>query len=117
MKTTSARPRTIPLARRALIVQRILVDGWSSSEAAAAFDVSERQVDIWVAEFRRDGMRSLRRIPGTTFSGEIVHLIISRPVRGIASSIAGVLRRLLVRERLHEPLPLQRFNDDRRGQD
>jgi transposase-like protein len=117
MKTASARPRTIPLARRALIVQRILVDGWSSSETAAAFDVSERQVDIWVAEFRRDGMRSLRRTPRTTLPAEIVHVMISRPVRGIAGSIAGALRRLLARERVANRLPLQRLNDDRRSRD
>jgi transposase-like protein len=113
MKTTSAGPCSIPLARRALIVQRILVDKWTSAEVAAAFDVLERQVDIWVADFRRHGMKSLRRSPSKTFRAEIVHLTISRPVRGIASRIAGRLRRLLRREHLQQTLPLQRFNDDR----
>ena len=117
MKKVSARPRTIPPARRALIIQRILVDRWTSAETAAAFDVSERQVDIWVAEFRRDGMRSLRRTPRTTLPAEIVHVMISRPVRGIAGSLAGALRRLLAGERLTNRLPRQRLNDDRRSGD
>ena len=117
MKSASPRPRTIPLARRALIIQRVLVDEWTSAEAAAAFDVSERQVDIWVAEFRRYGMRSLRRTPRNTLRAEIVHLTISRPVRGIASRIASGLRRLFLRERLQQPLPLQHLYDDRRSRD
>jgi transposase-like protein len=117
MKTASAEPRTITLARRALIVQRVLVDGWTSAEAAAAFGISERQVDVWVADFRRYGMTSLRRAPGKTLAAEIVHVTISRPLRGIASKIASGLRRLLLRERLPQPLPLQRFNDDHRSRD
>jgi len=117
MKTASARPRTISPARRALIIQRILVDRWTSTEAAAAFDVSERQVDIWVAEFRRDGMRSLRRTPSMTLPAEMVHRVISRPVRGLAGRIASALRRLLTRERLANRSPLQRLNDDRRSGD
>jgi hypothetical protein len=112
MKTTSARPRSIPLARRALIVQRILVDRWTSAEAAAAFDVSERQVDTWVNEFRRDGMRSLHRPARKALPAEIVRFAISRPVRGLASRIASALRRLSLRERVPNPLPLQRLNDD-----
>ena len=113
MKTTSAGPRSIPLARRALIVQRILVDKWTSAEVAAAFEVSERQVDIWVADFRRYGMRSLRRAASKTLPTEIVDLAISHRLRGIASTIANGVRRLFLRERLREHLPLQRINDDR----
>jgi transposase-like protein len=105
------------VAQRALIVQRVIVDGWSSARASANFGVSEHLIDVWVAEFRRHGMRSLRRTPGKTLPAEIVHLTISRPLRGIASRVASGLRRLLVRERLPEPLPLQRFYDDRRGRD
>jgi transposase-like protein len=117
MKTTSARPRTIPLARRALIVQRVLVDGWTSAEAAGVFGISERQVDIWVAEFRRDGMRSLRRSSGKALPAEIIHIAISRPVRGLASRIANGLRHLFLRNPLQQSLPRQRSNDDRRSGD
>jgi hypothetical protein len=117
MKTTSARPRSIPLARRALVVQRILVDRWTSAEAAAVFDVSERQVDIWVADFRRDGMRSLRRPARKALPAEIVRFTISRPVRRLASRIASALRRPFLRKRIPNPLPLQRLNDDRSSGD
>ena len=114
MKIASVQRRTITVARRALIVQRVLVDEWTSAEAAAAFGISERQVDVWVADFRLSGMTSLRRAPGKTLAAQIVSLTISRPVRGIALRIASTFRRLFLRERLPEPLPL-RFNDDRRG--
>jgi transposase-like protein len=117
MRNSPTKARAISVPRRALIVQRVIVDGWSSGEAAAAFDVSKRQVDVWVAEFRRYGMRSLRRRPSTTLRAEIVHLAISRPVRGIARKIASRLRRLFLRERLPQPLPLQPFYDDRRSRD
>ena len=117
MKTTSVRPRSIPLARRALIVQRIIVDGWTSAETAAAFDVSERQVDISVVDFRRDGMRSLRRKPGKTFAADVIRLSIWRTVRGITSRIATTFRRPSRAERSFRPSPLQRLNDDRRSGD
>jgi hypothetical protein len=96
-------------------VQRVLVDGWTSAKAAATFDVSERLVDIWVAEYRRHGMTSLRRAPSRTVIPEILQLAVSRPIRGAARRIASSLRRLLVRERLPQPLPLRRSNDDRLG--
>jgi transposase len=117
MKTTSAQRRTITVARRALIVQRILVDGWTSAEAAAAFGISKREVDLWVADFRRSGMTSLRRAPAKTLASHIVPLMISQPVRGIALRTASTLRRLLLREQRSEPLSLQRLNDDRRGRE
>jgi Helix-turn-helix domain len=47
-------------ARRGRIVQRVLVDGWSAAQAAAAFGLSERRVARWVAAYRRRGMASLR---------------------------------------------------------
>ncbi len=47
-------------ATRGLVVQRILVDGWSPAQAAAAFGVRERQVARWIAAYRRHGMASLR---------------------------------------------------------
>ena len=115
MNIASVERRTITVARRVLIVQRVLVDGWTNAEAAAAFGISERQVEIWLANFRRSGMTSLRRAPGK--ATPIAPLTILRPVRGIALRIARLFRRLLLRERLAEPLPLRRFNDDRRSRE
>jgi hypothetical protein len=55
------RRQTIMPAQRGQIVQRVLVDGWSAAKAAAAFEVEERWVAAWVADYRRHGMASLRR--------------------------------------------------------
>jgi hypothetical protein len=104
-------------ARRALIIQRVLVDGWTGAQAGAAFDVSERQVDMWVADFRRSGMASLRGSPGKTFAARIVQLTVLLPLRAIFSRIARTFRPLSVRKRLPEPLPLQRLGDERRSRD
>jgi hypothetical protein len=117
MNNAYAPHRTMTAARRALIVQRVLVDGWTSAEAAAGFAVSEHQVDIWVADFRRSGMTSLRRAPGKTLVVEIVRLAIGRPIRGATRRITNGFRRLLVHERLPQPLQLRRLNDDRRGRE
>jgi hypothetical protein len=102
------------VARRALIVQRVLVDGWSSAKTAATFGVSEHLVDIWVADYRRYGMAGLRRTPGKIVALEIIHLTIERPLRGAARRITNSLRRLFARGRLPQPLA-GRLNDDRRG--
>jgi hypothetical protein len=115
MKTAPAEPRTLPLARRALIVQRVLVDRWTSAKAAATFGVSEHLVDVWVADYRRYGMAGLRRTPGKIVALEILHLTIRRPLGGAARKIANGMRWLFVRERLPQPLPLRRSNDDRLG--
>jgi transposase-like protein len=109
--------RAMTVARRALIVQHVLVDGWTSAEVAAVFGVSKRQVDVWVAEFRRSGMTSLRRVPGKTLGAEIFRLAIGQPIRGAARRITNCLRRLFVHERLPQPLPLRHSNDDRRGRE
>lgn len=117
MNHAYARHRTMTVARRALIVQHVLVDGWTSADVAAAFGVSERQVDVWVAEFRRSGMASLRRVPGKTLAVEILRLAIGQPIRGAARRITNGLLRLFVREPLPQPLPVRHLNDDRRGRD
>jgi hypothetical protein len=56
--------RQVTTAERGNIVQRVLVDGWSTAEAAARFGVGERRVAIWVAAYRRHGMTSLRDARG-----------------------------------------------------
>jgi hypothetical protein len=60
MSNISPEIRGIAVAERGLIVQRVLVDGWSPAQVAAAFGLRERQVARWVADYRRYGMASLR---------------------------------------------------------
>jgi hypothetical protein len=52
--------RDVPAAERGYIVQRVLVDGLTPAQAGAPFGIDERQVDCWVAAYRRYGMASLR---------------------------------------------------------
>ena len=118
MNNAYAPDRTITAARRALIIQRVLVDGWSSAKAAAAFGVSERQVDVWVADFRRHGMASLRQSPHRTAAVELVYLTVSRPLRGILRRISLRLRRITTTKAADtppQPLPLRRSNEDGPG--
>jgi leucine-zipper of insertion element IS481 len=117
MNKAYAPHRTMTVARRALIVQRVLVDEWTSAEAAAAFGVPERQVDVWVADFRRSGMTSLRRAPRKTLAVEILRRVIGRPIRGAARRITNRLRRLFAHKRRSQHSPLRRLNDDRRGRE
>ena len=116
MNTAPNRSRAITTARRALIVQRVLVDGWSSAEAAAAVGISERLVDVWVTDYRRHGMTSLRRPAGESLAGEFVQRTISQPVRALASRIASGLRRFSRRDRIPERLPLGRLKEDIGGE-
>ena len=116
MNTAPNRSRAITTARRALIVQRVLVDGWSSAEAAAAVGVSQRLVDEWVADYRRHGMMSLRQPIGQSGAGEFVQRTISQPARALASRIASGLRRFVGHDRIPERLPLRRLNDDFGGE-
>ena len=51
--------RTCPNSRR-LLVCRVLDEGWSLVEAAAAAGVSERTARKWVARFKADGEVGLR---------------------------------------------------------
>lgn len=46
-------------AGRLCLVQRVLTEGWSAPQAAAAFGVSDRTVRKWLARFRRDGRAGL----------------------------------------------------------
>ncbi len=54
------RGKQITPAERGLIVQRVLVEGWSIGEAAAAFGHPEARVERWVVAYRRRGMAALR---------------------------------------------------------
>jgi hypothetical protein len=46
--------------KRAQIIQRVLVDGWSAAQASAVFDLPERRIARWVHDYKQRGMASLR---------------------------------------------------------
>jgi len=115
MKNDSAMRRTLTPAERGQIVQRVIVDGWTSAQAAGAAAVPERLVDAWVADYRRYGMASLRHAPSKTIAAEVVRLRLLQPVRAVFRGISSGARQLLVRERPVPPSPLRRSQDDRRG--
>jgi transposase-like protein len=100
-------PPPISIPKRAQIIQRVLVDGWTTAQAAAAFDVSKRLVDSWLADFRRNGMASLRRAPNETIAAGAVRSLCTALRR-----IAGALRRSITEESAVEPLPLRRTSED-----
>ena len=52
--------RDLAAATRGLIVQRVLVDGWTPAEAGAPFGVDEQLVARWVASYQLHGMATLR---------------------------------------------------------
>ncbi len=60
MDELATRARDIAAVQRGQIIQRVLVDGWSPGQAAAAFGVEERRVARWISAYRRHGMASLR---------------------------------------------------------
>ena len=93
MKKRSTEPVVLTPAQRGQIVQRVIVDGWTSAEAAAAVGVPERLVDAWVADYRRHGMASLRHVPRKTVAAEILRLWLGT---------AGACR---VAHSLHRPAP------------
>jgi hypothetical protein len=112
MKNPPLRRRTITIAQRGQIIQRVIVDGWTSAAVAASFGVPKRLVDVWVADFRLHGMASLRRESGTTIAAEMVWLTMSRLMRAFLRKISTGLRRLVAIDPLAQPLSLQRSNKD-----
>jgi transposase-like protein len=112
MKTTELRRRTISVAQRGQIVQRVIVDGWTTVEAAAAFGVPRRIVEVWVYDFRRHGMASLRQDPGRTIAAEMVRSTVWRPVRAMWRKLLTGLRGSIAPEPLVQPLPLRHSNKD-----
>jgi transposase-like protein len=113
MKNNPAlRRRTISIAQRGQIVQRVIVDGWTSAEVAVAFGVPRRLVDVWVADFRRYGMASLRQDAARTVAAEMIQLTVWRPVLAMLRKISINLRGSLAAETLVQPLPLRHSNKD-----
>jgi hypothetical protein len=115
MKAVSSQPQHLTPAQRGQIVQRVIVDHWSTADAAAAAGVPEHLVAAWVADFRRHGMASLRRRPGTSATGDFVRRRILGPLRLALRAVAGGTLGLLAPQRPLPPLPIRRSQDDRGG--
>lgn len=111
MKARSPQPQTLTAAQRGQIVQRVIVDGWSTAAVASAAKVPERLVAAWVADFRRQGMASLRHKPGKS----IPQLRLLRSSHRLLPAIANGLRRLFAPRRPLSPSPIRGVQDDRRG--
>jgi transposase-like protein len=115
MRKRSTESVALTPAQRGQIVQRVIVDGWTSAEVAAAVGAPERLVDAWVADYRRHGMASLRHVPRKTVAAEILRLWFGRPVRAVSRTVSIGLHRLFARQQPTSPSSLDRLNDDRRG--
>jgi hypothetical protein len=103
-------------AQRGQVIQRVIVDGWKTADAAAAARVPEQLVKAWVADYRRLGMASLRHRTAKSASVEIAQLRLLQPLRLLGRDIALRVRRILMRERRAEPpLPIRRSGDEQRG--
>jgi transposase-like protein len=111
----SKKMRLITNVQKGQIIQRVLVDRWSIAAAAAAFDLEERRVAAWIADYRRHGMASLRNAPSRSLAAEIFRLKLAQPLTLAWRRLAGGLRRVFVREPAAPPSPLRRLPEDRRG--
>lgn len=111
MRRGTPQPNTLTPAQRGQIVQRVIVDGWTIADAAAAARVPERLVKTWVASYRRHGMRSLRHRAGKAGAFEIGQLWLSRPARGFVRGVRWLLGR---DRRAAKPSPIRGPQDDRR---
>ena len=115
MKAASSSSRQLTAAQRGQIVQRVIVDNWTTAEAAVTAGVPERLVIAWVAGFRRYGMASLHRRQGKAVSVEIAHLRVLRPVRTLFRAFASGIRWLFAWDRPPtQPSSLRRPQDGRR---
>ena len=115
MNNPPLRRRTVTTAQRGQIIQRVIVDGWTSATVAASFDVPQRVVDIWVADFRRNGMASLHRNAHKTIVPEFVQRAVLRPVQWMLGKMSIGQRRFFAIDPLVEPLPLRRSSKDTPG--
>jgi transposase InsO family protein len=89
--------RTCPKSRR-LMVDRVLVEGWSLAEAAEAAGVSDRTVSKWIKRFREEGEGGLSdrssapgRIPHRTPTERVEAIRALRKLRMTAAEIAQAL--------------------------
>jgi transposase InsO family protein len=130
-----ANARTCPKSRR-LLVDRVLEQGWSVTEAAMAAGVSDRTVYRWLRRFREQGEAGLddlssapKRIPHKTAAERVAAIESLRRLRMTAAEIAeslsmpistvsAWLKRIGLgkRSRLEPPEPPNRYELARPGQ-
>jgi len=124
-----------PIGRRR-VVDRVLVQGWSLTAAAAAAGVSERSVYRWLARWRVEGQAGLidrrsapKRIPHKTppdrvaaicalRAGRLTGAEIAESLAMPLSTVSAVLRRegLGKRSRLEPPEPVNRYERSAPGE-
>jgi transposase len=89
----------LSLKKRKLLVTRVVEDGWSLTEAAAAAGVSERRAGEWVRRFKAEGDAGLldrssapKRVHNRTPEDRIEAIAALRRLRFTAAEIAEALR-------------------------
>lgn len=89
--------RTCPASRR-LLVDRVVVEGWSIARAAAAAGISERSASKWLSRFRLEGVAGLldrssapRRVPHKTPPDRVEAIAALRRVRLTGAEISWML--------------------------
>ncbi len=124
------------LHSRRLIVDRVLVEGWTLAQAAEAAGVSVRTVSKWLSRFRADGADGLFdrssvpfRVPRRTCGERVEAIVALRRLRFTAAEIAealtmppstvsAVLTRIGLGKlsRLEPPEPANRYERKRPGE-
>ena len=128
-----ANERTCPYSRK-LLVERVIIEGWSYAEASAAAGVSTRTVAKWVARHRAgepmtNRSSAPRRVPSRTPVATVELIEALRKLRMTAAEIAEVLGMALStvsrwlkaiglgkRSRLEPPEPPNRYERARPGE-
>ena len=89
----------LSLKKRKLLVSRVVGDGWSLTEAAAAAEVSERRAREWVRRFKAEGDVGLldrssapKRVHNRTPEDRIEAIAALRRLRFTAAQIAAAFR-------------------------
>ena len=89
----------LSLKKRRLLVTRVVEEGWSLTEAAAAAEVSERRAGEWVRRFKAEGDAGLldrssapRRVHNRTPEDRVEAIAALRRLRFTAAQIAEVFR-------------------------
>jgi transposase len=126
----------LSLNKRRLLCRRVVEEGWSLSEAAAAAEVSDRTAGKWVARFRDEGEAGLldrssapRTVHNATPEDRVQVIAALRRLRFTGpeiaetlamatSTVSAVLKRIGLGKlsRLEPPEPVRRYEKQRAGE-